>query len=612
MSARRYTDFAIYKRLLREARPYWLHLASILLLYLLSTPLALLTPLPMKIVVDSVIGSHPIPELLHRLIPVVHTGGSVAILLLAVALALAIALAHQLQSLGNSLLSTYTGEKMALDFQTKLFRHAQRLSLSYHDSIGTSDSTYRIRYDAPAIQWILVNSIIPVTASLAKLVGMIYVTTRINTELAVVALAISPILFAISRAYRPSLRTQWHDVYKLQSSAMSVVQETLSAIRVVKAFGQEAREQDRFARHSLKGFWAHIRVTLVQGSYGLLVGLTTAAGMTAILFIGAQRVQSGALTIGDLLIVMAYVGELYGPLEKLGWTSVSLQSSMAGAERAISLLDEPPDPIERKNARRISRARGVVAFQDVSFAYSKDQPVLQSISFEVPPGIHVGISGATGAGKTTLISLLTRFYDPTEGRILLDGIDLRDFRLADLRNQFAIVLQEPVLFSTTIAENIAYGRPGCELSEIVKGAKAANAHDFISRLPEGYETRVGERGMTLSGGERQRISLARAFLKDAPILIMDEPTSSVDLQTEAAIMDAMTLLSEGRTTFIIAHRLSTLEKCDMYVAIENGYLQVLAPTSPIPQDTESFRSQGKRPLRRPLAWISRWQEGKSR
>jgi ATP-binding cassette, subfamily B, bacterial len=268
--------------------------------------------------------------------------------------------------------------------------------------------------------------------------------------------------------------------------------------------------------------------------------------------------------------VMGYLGQLYDPLNTLSNSKATLQSSLASAERVFSLLDETPDVVERPDARPLDRAAGAVGFSGVSFAYREDHPVLHDVSFEISPGTRVGISGKTGAGKSTLMSLLIRFYDPAIGEISLDGTDLRDYKLADLRNQFAIVLQEPVLFSTTIAENIAYARQGARKEEILEAAKAANAHEFIVSLPNGYETEVGERGMSLSGGERQRIALARAFLKDAPLLIFDEPTSSVDTKTEAAIMEAMERLMHGRTTFMIAHRLGTLANCDTRLEIEDG------------------------------------------
>jgi ATP-binding cassette subfamily B protein len=373
-------------------------------------------------------------------------------------------------------------------------------------------------------------------------------------------------------AYRQRLRSQSRKVKKIESSTLSVLQEALAAVRVVKAFGQEDREGERFVRHSSEGMRARIRLSLIEGAFGILVTLITATGMAVVMVIGVRHVQSGLLTLGELLIVMAYTSQLYQPLKTISRRAVSLQSSLASAERAFSLLDEAPDVPERPNARSLARASGAIAFRKVSFAYGKDYPVLRDISFEIHPATRLGIVGATGAGKTTLISLLTRFYDPTAGEILLDGVDLRDYKLSDLRNQFSIVLQEPVLFSTSIAENIAYARSGASEKEIVKAAKAANAHQFISDLPDGYETQVGERGMRLSGGERQRIALARAFLKDAPLLILDEPTSSVDVRTEAEIIEAMGRLMRGRATFMIAHRLSALRGCDLLLVIEHGRL----------------------------------------
>jgi len=566
------SDLAILKRLLLEARPFWPHIGGIFALDLLATPLALLTPIPLMLAVDSVIGSEPLPQLVQAMAPELVTSSPGPMLGFVVVLVVVIALLTQGQKLGGWLLQTYAGEQLAMRFRGRLLRHAQRLSLAYHDARGTADSIYRVQYDAPAIQWVVIYGITPfITASLT-LVAMIYVTARIDWQLALVALAVSPVLLFLTNIFRKRLRSQWREVKKLEMSALSVVQEVLGALRVIKAFGQEEREQGRFLRRSHEGVGARIRVVLRESAFNLSVGLTVAVGTAAVLFVGVQHVGAGVLTLGQLLLVMSYLAQLYQPLQTLGQQVAKLQGGLASAERAFALLDESHDVPERPDARPLKRAAGKLEYRDVSFSYDGATAVLDSISFSIPAGSRVGIMGRTGAGKTTLVNLLMRFYDPTAGQVLLDGVDIRNYRLADLRDQFAIVLQEPVLLHTTIAENIAYGRPSASESEIEWAAKAANADEFIRKLPQGYNTPVGERGLSLSGGQRQRIALARAFLKDAPILILDEPTSSVDLKTEAAIMEAMERLMLGRTVVMIAHRLTTLENLDMTLALDHGRL----------------------------------------
>jgi ATP-binding cassette, subfamily B, bacterial len=565
------TRLSMYRRLAAYARPYWPQILLVLILQLLATPLALLGPLPLKIAVDTVIGSRPLPGWLQAALPASLTGSAAMLLGLAAALLVLTAVLGSLLDMATGLLQTYTGEKLAQDFRSRLFRHVQRLSLSYHDMTGTSDSTYRIQYDAPAIQRIVVDGLIPLFGSAVTLVAMIVVTARIDLRLAVVAMAVSPILFLLSRSFGPRLRKNWKEIKQLDSSAMGVVQEVLSAVRVVKAFGREDREHERFLHQSNRRVRRELEVSALQGSFDLLVALVMAGGSAAALLIGVQQVRAGTLSLGSLLLVMAYLQQIYKPLRMLSKKTVALESSMASAERAFALLDKVPEVAERKDAHRVGRSTGSLLFLDVSFAYDADHTVLHRVSFAAPPGTRVGIRGTTGAGKSSLMGLLMRFYDPTDGQIQLDGVDLRDYNLGDLRRQFGIVLQEPVLFSSTIGENIAYGRPEATPGQIAEAARLANAHEFISALPEGYDTTVGERGMRLSGGERQRISLARAFLLDAPILILDEPTSSVDVKTEAVIIEAMNRLMEGRTTFLISHRLDALAGCDMQIELEKGW-----------------------------------------
>ncbi|PYJ85769.1 MAG: ABC transporter ATP-binding protein [Verrucomicrobia bacterium] len=538
----RLNNWVLYRRLCQQVWPYWRYILGIFLLSLLSPPLAALTPLPLKIAVDNIIDHHPLPRFLAVLLPenVKHSDGR--LLLFAVALVVGVALLTQLRDFANSLLTTYAGEKLLRGFRARLFRHVQRLSLSYHDTKGTADSVYRIQYDAAALQNITVDGVMPFFTSALTFTMTICIIVGINWRIALVALAVSPAIFFVIRTYRRRLRSQAREVKKLESSALGVVHEVLGAARVVKAFGQEDREGDRFVAKSNEGMRARIRQVFMQGGLGILVALLTALGTAAVLYIGVRD----KLTTGNLVYVMGLISQLYAPLKTIGKKMATMQTHLAGAERAFALLDETPDVVEKPGARPLARARGAMEFRNVSFAYEEDRPVLRDISFEVEPGACLGIAGTTGAGKTTLVNLLTRFYDPTAGQIL------------------------PVLFSTSIAENIAYARPGASEDEITAAARAANAHDFIVRLPQGYETLVGERGMRLSGGERQRISIARAFLKDAPILMLDEPTSSVDVKTEAAIVEAMERLMRGRTTFIIAHRPSTLKHCNRVLRIERG------------------------------------------
>jgi ATP-binding cassette, subfamily B, bacterial len=559
------------RRILGQLRPFWRQIGLLLLIDLLATPLLLLTPIPLKIAVDSVIGSDPLPGFIDPFVPASVVQSSIALLAVVAIMQVLVVLLTELQSLVSYVLQTRTGERLTLDFRGRLFRHVQRLSLSFHDTRGSHDSMYRIQYDAEAMQHI-VESTIPFVAAFAMLGSAIYVTARIDVQLALVAIAVIPVLFVLSRVYTRRVRRRYHDLKELESSALGVLQDVLTAMRVVKAFGKEKDEHARYIARSNRTVRARVRLSFTEAAFGMAVNTAIAVGTAAVLFVGVRHVQSGVLTLGELLMVMTYLSQLYGPLETISQKVGDLQSSFASAERAFELLDETPDVKEKPHARRLGRARGAIEFRNVSFGYEGTVSVLRDISFGIAPGTRLGIVGKTGAGKTTLVSLITRFYDPTEGAILLDGVDLRDYRLIDLRNQFGIVLQEPVLFSTSIAENIAYARTGVRWRDIIDAAEAANAHEFIRALPDGYDTVVGERGMRLSGGERQRIALARAFLKDAPILILDEPTSSVDTQTEAAIMEASERLMQGRTSLMIAHRMSTLENCDARFEIEFGRL----------------------------------------
>lgn len=574
MNAQRNVDHNVFGRIVAFARPYWLKVAGTFLLSMAAAPLTLLTPLPLKIAVDSVIGSKPLPGVLAS--PLHLVGDNPYAVLAAVALLLVlITFLLYAQGMAVWLASTYLGERLVLDFRAALFRHAQRLSLAYHDRTGTTDSVFRIQYDAECLQHVLIDGVIPLVSALLTAIAVVCVTAWLNWQLALVSLVVCPILYLLTVRFGRRLRGRWYEVKDIESSAMSVVQEALSAGRVVKAFGQEEHEQRRFVHRASRRLKGQLDIAWLQSKFDLAIGVTVAAGTAAVLLLGVIQVKAGHLSTGEMLMVLAYQAQIYLPLRTISKKVADLQGGLASAGRAFALLDELPEVTERPHATRLERARGSFVFDNVSFAYEPGRDVLRGVSLEVRAGSRVGIQGRTGAGKTTFVSLLTRFYDPTSGAILLDGIDLRDYKLVDLRNQFAMVLQEPMLFSSTIRENIAYGKPNASDDEIREAARRANAHDFIERLPNGYLTDVGERGMLLSGGERQRISIARAFLKNAPVLLLDEPTSALDLATEAAIVDAMERLMERRTVFMIAHRTSTLARCDVRLEVDDGRLREL-------------------------------------
>jgi len=578
-----------YRPLLRLARPYWRHLAGIAALSIIAAPISLLLAFPLKIAVDNVIGNRPLPHILSMFLPASLQTSKSAELFLAVALLLVLSLVLNLQAFASWLLQTYTGEKLVLDFRTLLFWHVQRMDLLFHDRRGTNEVAYRIQHDAPAIQYIFLQGMVPVVSAVLSFTVLLYVTARLDWEMAMIAIAVSPVLFLLARKSGRRARAGWDGIKKLDSSAMLVLHEALSSIRVVKAFGQERFEDERFKIRSRQRMMEQVKVASTQAAFHVLIATTIAVGTAAAMWVGVHHVSIGLLTLGELLLVMAYMGQLYEPLRVISSKLPELQSWLVSVQRALALLEEAPELVEDSHAPSLDRIEGNVIFNNVSFEYPSSGKALEQISFNVPAGARVGVIGASGSGKSTLVNLLTRFYDPTSGEILLDGRDLRSYRLKDLRRQFSIILQEPVVFSATVAENIAYARPEASREEVMRAAQAAMAHDFIMALPAAYDTVIGEGGCRLSGGQRQRLAIARAFLKDAPVLIFDEPTSAVDIHTEQEIMEATEQLIQSCTTFIIAHRLSTVRNCDLLLVLKNGSLQLV--TSDYDQAVQALTSE---------------------
>jgi ATP-binding cassette, subfamily B, bacterial len=568
----KYSMFHLIKKIFIHARPYWLSMIVLFILTLLATPIALMKPLGMKIVIDSAFGSEPLPHFITTFFPEGFVFTFHPIIIIAVALMIIVAIIENINGYILWLLSTYAGEKLVLNFRILLFNHIQRLSIAYHDSKGASDSLYRIQWDTMCIRSLLLGQISPLVSSFITLFSMVGVMFMINWHFAVIAIGVIPPLYILTTMRSKRLRQDWYSVKDAESNVMSVIHEVLGSLRVVKAFGQEENESERFVNRSNKAVDGQMKLARLGAAFQFIVSMVFTLGSVLIIYFGAGYVHSGVMTLGELTLVIAYIGQIFGPLQSISKNIAEIQSSLASVDRVFSVLDEEQEVEDNPHASHLSRIKGEFEFQNIYFSYNKERPILKNVSFQVRPGDRVGIMGPTGAGKSTLVSLLNRFYDPSEGVVMVDGVNIRKYKLKDYRSQFSIVLQEPVLFSTTISENIRYGKPGATEKEIIEAAKAANAHDFIMRSKDGYNTMVGERGMQLSGGGRQRISIARAFIKNAPVLILDEPTSSLDIKTEAQIMEAMERLMEGCTTFMITHRLDTLNTCNLILHVEDGEL----------------------------------------
>jgi ATP-binding cassette subfamily B protein len=466
-------------------------------------------------------------------------------------------------------LGAKTEQNMVLDLRSDLFRHVQRLSLTFHDERQTGALMSQINIQAAAVGNI-VMVIPPIAEAALTLVGMLVIAALIDWELAILSMLVVPILYWSFGVYGKRIVPRIQRVQELEWRSLSIVHEAMAMLRVIITFGREKYEHQRFREQGQEAVDERVKLTVSQSLYTLGVQTATAAGASLIMGVGAWHVMQGKLSVGELIVLLTYITSVYQPLEQISGTVGMIHEQLVQFNASLALLDKEPEVKEKPDAVSLGRARGQVNVEHLSFAYQGRERTLDDITFDVEAGERVAIVGHTGAGKSTLMSLLIRFYDPNEGRVAIDGVDIRDLSLDSLREQISVVLQEPLLFSGTIAENIRYGSLGASQEAIEQAARAANAHDFVEGLPNGYATVVGERGAQLSGGERQRICVARAFLKDAPVLILDEPTSSIDSRTEGVILDALDDLMEGRTSFMIAHRLSTVRHADQILVLDKG------------------------------------------
>jgi len=530
----------------------------------------LLEPWPLKIVLDDLLQSKNQNGWLHRFI--VATAGSAPrnVLIFACIAVLVIAVADALFTYAEKYLTTNVGQWVGHELRRTIYTHVQLLSLAYHDQQPTGDLISRVTVDIDSIQSFIVSGLLSILVDSMTIIGMIIVMFWVNWRFTLIALAVVPPLFFIVNTYTRKVKKASREVRKKEGRMVSVVSEVVSSIRVVKAFSREDYEVRRFEGESLEAVEAALAARSLKARLVPIVNIVTAIGTCAVLWFGAQMAMSGHLEPGSLVVFVFYLGKMYKPMQDISKTIDAYSKAATGFDRIQEILRSDDEVHDKPGARRAARFKGELDFEHVAFAYKEDEPVLRDVSLHVEPGTMVALVGPTGAGKTTIINLIARFYDPTSGVIKIDGTDIRQFTQKSLRSQISFVLQDTVLFSGTIWDNIAYGCPDASYSRIVKAAEAANAMEFIEKLPEKFSTAVGERGVTLSGGQRQRIAIARALVRNTPILILDEPTSGLDAASEQLVVEALDRLMDGKTSIVIAHRLTTIRRAKQIFVVENG------------------------------------------
>lgn len=551
-------------------RPHRSKLALLSLLLLAEVALGALQPWPLALVLDHVLGGRPLPGWVAAFTGPLTAQNRVMLLVAVVLGGVVLSLLNQLVTLQATQLQVETGQKLVYDLRYRLFSHLQSLGLHHHVTTNTGDAVYRIDVDSYSIDNLVMSGIFPLATSSAALVVMFTLMAEIDAQIALLSLLVVPFLFLALRHYMRTLLARIDGVKDLESKLVERLYEIFAAMRLVKSFAREPFETARYRRAGDEVMAARVAITWQESLFSAAVGTITLLGTAVVLIVGGLHVISGKMTIGQLTVVLTYLGSVYGPLSAVAHTSGQLQGAVAGARRVRAALALRPENADDPGALDPGALRGEVRFEDVGFAYPDGTPVLADISFVAQPGETVALVGLTGAGKTTLASLIPRLYDAGSGRVLIDGVDVRRYRLGALRDRIAIVPQDPLLLHGTVADNLRYGRLDATREEIEAAARAAHAHDFVERLPRGYDTEIAEAGGSLSGGERQRLSVARALLKDAPILILDEPTSALDALSEESVFAALKRLRAGRTTVVIAHRLSTVRDASRILVLDGG------------------------------------------
>jgi len=563
---------SIYRRCFRMFLPFWPQTLAGIALTFVAIGLNLFKPWPLKYLVDGILSPPETPGAVQAREALASWLGTQTEWQITV-LCLVFVCAHLvggIVNLGSNFLFLRTGLLVLMRLRTQIYAALHALPLKYHDARRSSDSAFRVAYDSQAVQTIYNRGFATIFQSVVTLLWAVGLMLWIDWKLTLASIAVMPFVFWCIRFFAERVRLQSTAIQEKESDLLGVAQEGLAAVRMVQAFGRETFEVRQFRQRAARSFDANMRLNITTVLSSLVVGTLMALGTAALYWFGAKQVLSGTIALGDLLIFISYLGMLYQPLEQLSYTAWALEGATAGMKRCFEVIDRENDVPESPNARRLESTSGEIVFSNVSFSYDGSRQILKNISLRIKPGETIAIVGETGNGKSTLLSLIPRFYDPSEGAIFLDGVDLRNIKKKSLRSHISIVLQDTLLFSTSIRENIAYGRPGATEAEIIEAARRAQALDFIMALPEKFDSQVGERGSHLSVGQRQRIGIARAFLKNAPILLLDEPTSALDPATERAIMDALHELMRGRTTIMVTHRIATVHSFDRILVLSGG------------------------------------------
>ncbi len=552
-------------------RPHWKALTLALLAVAGEAATDLLEPWPLKIVLDYLLQSKPPPGWMSTMIGWIGQD-KLAVLNFAVVAVAVIAIVGALSSLLEKYLTTNVGQWVMHDLRRTLYHHIHRLSLAEHDEKRTGDLIGRVTSDIEAIQAFITTALLGIVTSVLTLLGIVGVMLYLNWRFTLISLSIAPVLFVVVCFFTRRIKKASRDVRKKESELVSIVEEVFSSIRVVKAFAREDYEQRRFERESLENVEMALIARSVKMKLSPIVEIIVATGTCLMLGYGARLVLAGQLTVGALVVFLLYLGKMYKPMRDLAKMTDTVSKAVVGFERIREVLETESGMRDQPGARPAARFKGKIEFDGVSFGYNPDQLILKDVSFEIEPGQVAAFVGPTGSGKTTIISLVARFYDPVSGEVRIDGTNIRNYTMKSLRQQISFVLQETLLFRAPIWENIAYGRPEASRTEIIRAAKLANADEFIEKMPEGYDTMVGERGVTLSGGQRQRIAIARAVIRSTPILVLDEPTSGLDAASEQAVFEALDRLMEGKTCIVIAHHLATIRRAQIIFVVKDHAL----------------------------------------